>query len=140
MKIQKCALLSAFTVALVLTFWRTNNESAQAQSYNGPGATERTRVLLSKVETALDAFEVDCACFPTTTQGLSALFTNPGLPAWHGPYLDSGLVLTDGWGMPLHYEQDGTGLTLRSAGPDKIFQTTDDIVAIKKWKGDEKWH
>ena len=126
-------------LAFILTGCRTNDHPAQLQSYGGPNATGRTRFLLSKIEPALDAFEVDCGRFPSTTEGLSALFTNPGTLAWKGPYLNSSLVLTDEWGTPLRYQQDNIGLALRSAGPDKIFQTTDDIVAIKKWGGDEKW-
>lgn len=139
MKRQIGSLLLASSLTLLITGCRTSDHPAPPQSNSGPNATLRTHFLLLKIEPALDAFEVDCGRFPTTEEGLSALLKNPGILAWHGPYCDSSFALADEWGTPLRYQQDNTGLTLRSAGPDKVFQTTDDIVAIKKWEPNDKW-
>lgn len=139
MKKQIGCLLLASSLVLAVTGCKSSDHPAQLQSNIAPNATGQTHSLLLNLEPALDAFEVDCGRFPTTDEGLSALLKNPGIQAWHGPYCDSSLALTDEWGTPLRYQQDNIGLTLRSAGPDKVFQTTDDLVAIKKWQPDEKW-
>ena len=37
-------------------------------------------------------------------------------------------VIPDAWGTPLRYQVDGDAIDLRSAGPDKLFDTDDDIT------------
>ena len=38
----------------------------------------------------------------------------------------------DGWGTPFYYETDGENFGLSSAGPDKKFETSDDITIIRQ--------
>jgi hypothetical protein len=38
---------------------------------------------------ALDQFRLDTGRYPTTSEGLNALVSNPGIPGWDGPYLKS---------------------------------------------------
>jgi Type II secretion system (T2SS), protein G len=134
-------ILHVIPLALLIGCARqhASESSTQLQSRNVQNVAERTRVLLTKIKPALDAFEIDCGRYPTTTEGLLALVNNPGALPWRGPYWDSDLAFTDAWGTSLRYQQDNSGLTLRSAGPDKIFQTSDDVVAIRKWNENEKW-
>ena len=60
---------------------------------------------------ALNNFEADCARFPTTAEGLSALVANPGVVGWKGPYWEGSFP--DRWGGTWRYENTG-GLMLRS--------------------------
>lgn len=60
------------------------------------------------------------------------------LPAELGDVLDLSLephdrqmALSDAWGSPLRYSQDGDTLELLSAGPDQVIGTTDDL--IERW-------
>jgi general secretion pathway protein G len=55
---------------------------------------------------ALDAFRLDVGRYPTTTEGLNALVTNPGVEGWNGPYLKKGLP-NDPWKKPYQYESPG---------------------------------
>ncbi len=55
---------------------------------------------------ALDAFRLDVGRYPTTTEGLNALVTNPGVEGWSGPYLKKGLP-NDPWKRPYVYQSPG---------------------------------
>lgn len=54
----------------------------------------------------LDAFRLDVGRYPTTSEGLNALVTNPGVEGWNGPYLKKGLP-NDPWKRPYVYESPG---------------------------------
>ena len=91
---------------------------------------------LSAIRTALQAFEVDCGRYPTSVEGLPSLAASPGLPGWRGPYLNIGTNsvakgLSDQWGTPLRYVAEGGQVAVVSAGPDRAFGTTDDL--IERW-------
>jgi general secretion pathway protein G len=51
---------------------------------------------------ALDAYKADVEDLPTETQGLPALWANPGIHGWNGPYLRLEIPL-DPWGVPYRY-------------------------------------
>jgi hypothetical protein len=57
-----------------------------------------------------------------------ALCTNPGWPGWKGPYLDGAPPATDPWGTTVKYTKSGRRLRIVSAGPDKNFNTRDDVA------------
>lgn len=54
----------------------------------------------------LDAFRLDVGRYPTTSEGLNALITNPGVEGWNGPYLKKGLP-NDPWKRPYQYTSPG---------------------------------
>jgi len=54
----------------------------------------------------LDAFRLDVGRYPTTSEGLNALITNPGVEGWNGSYLKKGLP-NDPWKRPYVYESPG---------------------------------
>src|SRR5512135_3021754 len=55
---------------------------------------------------ALDAFRLDVGRYPSTSEGLNALVTNPGVEGWNGPYLKKGLP-NDPWKKPYQYQAPG---------------------------------
>ena len=63
----------------------------------------------TNVATALKLYELDNGLFPTTSQGLDALLSQPTtspLPAhWNGPYIEKKAV--DPWGRPYIYVSPG---------------------------------
>lgn len=66
------------------------------------------RLQLDTVSQSLAVFQMDTGEYPTTQQGLAALWTAPeGLDTWNGPYLKSERQLRDPWGRPLIYRAPG---------------------------------
>lgn len=84
---------------------------------------------------ALDMFELDAGRFPTTSEGLEALRTEPsGVRRWKGPYLKRPIP-TDPWGRPYVYrspgQQNREDYDLFSYGPDGVEGNKDDVT---NWK------
>ena len=73
----------------------------------GKGKQSAAKTQIELLGQALDQFRLDTGRYPTTSEGLNALLTDPGLPGWDGPYLKKG-VPNDPWGRPYHYESPGT--------------------------------
>lgn len=49
---------------------------------------------------------------------------------------ESGMDLRmDAWATPIRYTTVSTRFELRSAGPDRVFETSDDLVATRTWLG-----
>ena len=67
-----------------------------------------------------------CNRFPSNTNGLSELLTNPGYTNWQGPYLEQDPI--DPWGNPYRYSKLPDKLpSIVSAGPDGELGTQDDV-------------
>ncbi len=81
---------------------------------------------ISSLSTALKLYRLHTGVYPTTGQGLDALVVNPGVPSWHGPYVDR--LLTDPWGTPYQYSVISNAPAVASAGPDRRAGTPDDIT------------
>ncbi len=89
------------------------------------------QVDISHLETALDAFEVDCGRYPTEQEGLEALWQAPAdVTGWRREYVkpNSG---KDPWGHPYVYRYPGRQNTgsydLYSFGPNGQEGDADDI-------------
>lgn len=100
--------------------------------------TEQAQITATKADikqysTALSLYELDNGFFPTTEQGLQALYTKPSMPPeplhWKG-YLES-QVHNDQWGHAYIYKCPGDhkpdGFDLSSAGPNGVPGDADDI-------------
>lgn len=89
------------------------------------------RTDISRLEVALDAFEVDTGRYPTNEEALGGLINEPSnVRGWMGPYIRRG-VPNDPWGNPYVYRYPGrhnqNGYDLYSFGPDGREGTEDDI-------------
>ncbi len=85
-----------------------------------------TEALLEYYAFCVGEFRRDVGRFPAT---VDELYSKPkGMLLWKGPYLDGGPPPLDDWKRPVAYETDGTGFTLRSAGPDGVAGTGDDLA------------
>jgi general secretion pathway protein G len=99
------------------------------------GRSEQARTAAAKADIesnialALDMFEMDNGYYPTTSEGLAALRSNPSsLANWKGPYLKK--EPKDPWGRPYVYKCPGTHNTdydLYSPGPNGTDGDSDDI-------------
>lgn len=77
------------------------------------GRSEQARVsatradIKANIATGLKLYELDNGAFPTTEEGLEALFSQPSSATnWNGPYLESQPL--DSWGRPYQYESPGS--------------------------------
>ncbi len=94
----------------------------------------------ANLSVALDMYELDGGSYPTTDQGLKALFQKPTsapVPSkWSGPYLKKKKMPRDPWGRDYGYRGPGThnpeSYDLFSLGPDGI-ESSDDI---NNWDND----
>ena len=95
------------------------------------------RIQIGEFENALQMFAFDVGRYPTATEGLEALLTNPGnLPSWNGPYLKKALPM-DPWGKPYVYRNPGThgiDFDLFSYGPDGVEGGEGENADIGNWK------
>lgn len=64
---------------------------------------------ISGIKTALEQYNLATGEYPTTEQGLNALWRapSPAPPNWDGPYIDSPNFV-DPWGNPYVYRHPGT--------------------------------
>jgi len=89
-----------------------------------------TKVQISTLSSALDAFALDVGRYPDRNEGLEALIKAPsGVPQWDGPYLKKD-VPKDAWGNPYEYhppQSTRSDYEIVSAGPDQKMGSEDDI-------------
>lgn len=101
---------------------------------------EEARVQIAYVEVtanvsaALDLFMLNVGRYPTTEEGLAALWSRPStVPEgkWKGPYIKKSR-LVDPWGNTIAYyspaRRGGLDYDLISLGPDGAENTADDIT------------
>ncbi len=73
----------------------------------GKGKQSAARTQIEMLGQALDSYRLDVGKYPSTSEGLNALQTNPGAPGWDGPYLKKALP-NDPWGKPYQYQSPGS--------------------------------
>ncbi len=78
---------------------------------------------------ALQHFFADTGRFPTESEGLVALVQDPGVADWNGHYVN--LVRPDPWRTPYRYTLTEEATEVRSAGPDRTFNTDADIYVTQ---------
>ena len=100
------------------------------------GAKEKTASMFVKntMKLPLRTYSIAMGSYPSTAEGLQALFVAPAGKAnlWKGPYVDDLDTLPlDPWGEPYQYRFPGVknknSYDLWSKGPDKQDGTADDI-------------
>ncbi|MCA9260054.1 MAG: type II secretion system major pseudopilin GspG [Planctomycetales bacterium] len=101
------------------------------------------RTQLGAFKATLDHYYVDLKSYPTTEQGLDALYERPEDLAeeaeWDGPYGDGSEPPLDPWGRDYQYEFPSSRTErdfpdIWSLGPDGEEDTEDDVV---NWTKDE---
>lgn len=101
--------------------------------HSRPSKVPAAQTDVSMLGAALELFRQDIGRYPTDTEGLDALATQPaGMSAWAGPYMKRG-VPNDPWGNVYLYhatkQSGGKQYSLLSRGPDGVEGTSDDIPA-----------
>jgi general secretion pathway protein G len=73
----------------------------------GKGKQSAAKTQIELLGQALDSYRLDTGHYPTTSEGLNALSTDPGVQGWDGPYLKKALP-NDPWRKPYQYQSPGT--------------------------------
>ena len=93
---------------------------------------------ISRIGSALDLYRLDNFSYPTTSEGLQALVTNPGKPNWTG-YLKK--LQPDPWGHEFQYQSPGTrnpdGYDLWSLGADGAPGGEGTAKDVGNWDADQ---
>jgi len=92
----------------------------QMQRYFAHGQTNAAETELARLSASLHLFRADVGRYPSTAEGLSALFKRPAsLENWNGPYVRTEAAFRDPWGNPFFYRSPGqTGaFDLSTQGP-----------------------
>jgi general secretion pathway protein G len=93
------------------------------------------RAQMDAIDKAIQAYRMDTGRYPSTAQGLKALYEAPGdEPRWRGPYLQAAVPL-DPWGMAYQYRSpasSGKEYELVSFGRDRALGGAGDDVDIVK--------
>ncbi|GBE06066.1 MAG TPA: type II secretion system protein GspG [Nitrospirae bacterium] len=88
--------------------------------------------------TALDTYRLDVGDYPSASEGLQALLSQPsGAGSWDGPYLKKIEIPLDPWGNPYHYESPGSygDYDLYSYGKDNAQGGEGENKDIVSWRG-----
>lgn len=101
----------------------------------GKSEIKTARAQIDALEKALDQYRLDTGHYPSTAQGLEALFAKPaGETRWDGPYLKKD-VPPDPWGNPYQYKSPGEHgeIDLYSFGRDGQVGGTGEDADITNW-------
>ena len=106
----------------------------------GKAKQQTAAAQIQMLSTALDLFYLDVGRYPTTDEGLAALYKKSDtLPGWSGPYLDKGIP-KDPWGNDYVYKHPGEHGTydLYSRGGDGVEGGDGDNQDITNWRAEDR--
>ena len=87
----------------------------------GRASSERAKVQIEQIGSALELYKLDIGRYPSTQEGLNALLTAPGGAGnWNGPYIKDAKTLKDPWSRDFTYRSPAErgGYDLVSLGAD----------------------
>jgi len=101
----------------------------------GKSEVKTAKAQIDALEKALDTYRIDTGHYPSTEQGLNALFTAPANETkWQGPYLKKAVPL-DPWGKPYQYTMPGEhgDVDILSYGSDGRAGGKDEAADMGNW-------
>jgi general secretion pathway protein G len=102
----------------------------------GKSEIKTTRAQIDSFGKALDQYRLDTGHYPSSEQGLNALFEKPdNEKKWDGPYLKKSVPL-DPWGNPYLYKRPGDHgeYDIISYGKDGTAGGTGEAADIGSWE------
>jgi len=97
----------------------------------------KAKVQIKNLQSALALFKTDTGRFPTTSEGLEALVSNPGVKGWkQGGYLEQGKLPMDPWDSRYRYlcpGREGRDYDLVSYGKDSEPGGAGDDADLASW-------
>lgn len=105
-------------VVLVILVLLVGVGAPQVLNQLGKAKSDTARIEAQRLITDLEFFRVDMGRFPTSDEGLSALWSSTGVTGtWGGPYSKASFG-TDPWGNSYSYSIAGDTVTVSSLGAD----------------------
>jgi len=101
----------------------------------GKSESKIAKAQIEAFDKALSQYRIDTGRFPSTEQGLNALFIKPtNEPKWDGPYLSKAVPL-DPWGKPYIYRYPGqkAEYELFTLGKDGAPGGSGDAADVTNW-------
>ncbi|CAN4276372.1 PulG Type II secretory pathway, pseudopilin PulG [Methylophilaceae bacterium] len=101
----------------------------------GKSETKTASAQIESLGLALDQYRIDVGQYPSTEQGLVALYKNPGnVPKWAGSYLKKNIP-NDPWGKPYLYKSPGDhgDYDLFTLGKDGQLGGTEEAEDVVNW-------
>ncbi|MFN9490604.1 MAG: type II secretion system major pseudopilin GspG [Betaproteobacteria bacterium] len=101
----------------------------------GKSESKIAKAQIEAFDKALGQYRIDTGRYPSTEQGLNALFTKPANePKWDGPYL-SKVAPLDPWGKPYIYRYPGqkAEYELFTLGKDGAPGGSGDAADVTNW-------
>jgi len=101
----------------------------------GKSESKAAKAQIDALEKALAQYRLDVGQYPTTEQGLDALFRRPvSVKRWDGPYMSKSIP-QDPWGRPYNYRSPGEHgeYDLYSFGKDGAPGGTGDAADLTSW-------
>lgn len=112
--------LGVMAIGAALTAGTTVSVSKLVATAKRTSATNQ----IEEYKSALQSYFLDCGRFPTSEQGINALWEKPSLypvpDNWNGPYLEKKPAL-DPWGTPYEYISAESSPIPSSANPNLPF-------------------
>lgn len=105
----------------------------------GASKTKAVKAQIEMIGSALDTYRLDLGRYPSTEQGIIALWEKPAdatdAAKWHGPYLKK-RVEKDAWGNPFEYKSPGekAEYELSSFGADGREGGSGEDADIHSWE------
>ena len=105
---QKGFTLMEMLVVLVVIGLIAAVAIPQVMKLLGGAKHKAARIQLETISQSLNYYQLDVGAYPTTEQGLKALWQSPAQDvAWNGPYVRQERQLLDPWGRPFIYRSPG---------------------------------
>lgn len=132
---QKGFTLLELLVVMVIIGLLVSYVGPKYFSQIGKSEVKTAKAQIDALEKALDTYRVDVGHYPTSEQGLVALFMQPaGEAKWRGPYLKKAAP-SDPWGNAYLYKSPGEHgeLDISSSGSDGRAGGKDEAQDIGNW-------
>lgn len=109
----------------------------QVMKFLGSSKTKTADLQISDLGATLDLYRLEVGSYPSTSEGLEALVSDPGnAPSWNGPYLKKAQVPKDPWGNDYQYRSPGQNgaYDIWSLGADGRDGGDGENQDIKSWE------
>ncbi len=123
-------LMAAMAILAVIATWAVPQYYKQVRKAKQQTAKTQIEMLM----TGMQAYRMDVGDFPSQSQGIEALMTDPGLEEWDGPYLTKAIP-KDPWKNDYHYQNPGQHgeIDIFSLGKDNQEGGTKENKDIGSW-------
>ena len=79
----------------------------QVMKFLGSSKSKTAALQVEDLAGTLDLYRLELGRYPSTSEGLEALVSDPGIANWNGPYLKKAQVPKDPWGNDYQYRSPG---------------------------------